>query len=201
MDLDNLKAKWNEIDVTPTISEDKIQQMVNNKGKSALGKLLRLEKIGLVVLFLCIGIPFLHNHLSHERLGYTPFLLYGYILLCVGGIFWQYYKIKLLRGINLDKLDIVTCLKSILRYKKYINNELFVGIIILILFLGCYTWSVIDLIPDAQKVVFAVYVAVITLIFIGIIFIFYRKMYKKRIVQIEDSLQEVKDFEEKTGQE
>lgn len=196
MDLDKIKTEWKQLDDTSYINEDKIKKMVANKGKSALSKLIRLELIGLIVAILCIGVPVLHNYVFTEKIGYTPFLKCFYWTFCVIAFGWQFYKLNFLRKINLDKSDILTCSKQILRYRRFLTRELLGGIIIVIVFMAMFGLNAILIVPAGMKVYFAVYIGFITLVGLLALLWFYKATYKKYIKNIEQSLDEIKDFEE-----
>lgn len=196
MDLDSIKLKWNEIDaMPPVISEDKIRQMLNNKSKSALNRLIRLETIFLVTSTLCIFFPFIHNYIFSEKLGYTFALKVFYISVCIFFIFWQLFKLRHLKRMNFDQQDVLTSFKQILRYRRYIISEIFGGFVFAILFTFFFGMNIITLIPEQGKMFFVIYIIFITAIILLILLIFYKLTYQKQIQKIKNAFDEIKDLE------
>lgn len=195
MDLDNIKSKWNELEINPTISEDKIQKMVDNEGKGALSKLIRMEKIFILTSVLCLGFPFLFNWIFASMRPLPHLFTIIYLTFCVIAIFSQTYKIRHLKSIDLNQADILTCSKKILKYRMYINYELFAGLIFAVLMMSIFTYDMMEIVPEKHKMFYIIFILVETLLIVLFVFIFYRKMYYKKIKQIESSLKEIDEFE------
>lgn len=197
MDLDKLKKDWQELDATPSsISEEKIKKMMDNKGQSALSKLKRMERIFLILILFCVGVPFLHNYIFGEKLGYNLFMIVLYVSFCVIAIFSQLYKLTILKKIDLEKSDILTCSKQILWIRKYLTMELFVGLIFAITMMVAFGVHTIKILPEYLQLYYTIYIVLLTAILIVVLLLFYRATYRKYINQVKQSIDEVKEFEE-----
>jgi hypothetical protein len=195
MDLDNIKSKWNQIDITSSVSEDEIKQILKKKGKTGLNKLIRLEIIFLVTSVLLIGAPFLHNYFFTEQLGYTKSLKILFISYCIFFIVWQNIKLRHLLKINIDKNNLMTCSSQVLRYRRYLTFEIFLGFILLITFMFAFGINILSVVPEHAKIYFGIYIAIITLIGALIVLLFYKKTYSKQIKKIREALKEIEEFE------
>lgn len=196
MDLDNIKKTWNDNIFTPNFSEDNIRYIIHRKGKTALSRLLWFEIIGLIIVLPFIAAPYIHA-LYIPRVPYPDFTKYIFISCCIISFLWQIYKVYLLKKIDLKKIDILSGLKIITKYKLYIKREFFVTIAFLFIFIASFAYNYIDTIITDQKR-FYFYLYNIGL-FVGaslILFIFYKYLYKKNIKKIESALEEVKEMEE-----
>ncbi|NDW08536.1 hypothetical protein [Dysgonomonas sp. 520] len=194
MDLDNIKSKWNNLDVEPTISEEKIRRMVDNRGQGALSKLKKMEFIFLFTTLCCIPFPFIHNMIFvHAQ--YNTVLKACYIATCLIMFCWQMFKFRYLKNIDFEKQDILTSSKKILRYKMYISYEKWGGAVFAILFMSSFTYTIIGNLPEYARIYFIIYTAIIIAAILFIVFLFYKKTYRKFIQQIQDSLKEIEDFE------
>lgn len=138
MDLDKLKKEWNE-NIIPPLSQELIFNIIHKKGRSALGKLLLIEKIGLISLpVFAVLFYYLSNRFS---LLISSLTLGIYDIGCVCAIVWQIYKILLLRKIDLSGLDMISCLKRISHYKICIVREFFIGFGFFFLFLASFGYT------------------------------------------------------------
>jgi len=194
MDLDKIKEIWKENDIKPSIGEDKIYKMLDNKGKSALNGLLRFEKISVCLLPFFIFAPFIHNHYN-KLAPYPLFSIILFIGLCIIGFFWQLYKIRLLKKIDPEKMDVILYSKHIALYRKYISYEIIVGICWLIAFVLSYFFSLTHRIPGEHMMFFIIFMAVLLIISVIIIVLFYKWLYTKKIKEIERNIKEIEEFE------
>ena len=131
MDLDNIKKTWQETEIKSSVGEDKIRKMLNNTGKSALERLIKYEKIFLWTMIPCIlaGVLFYH---MHDVTGII------YFALLVVNFFWQIYKIRFLKRIDVSSMNVMEVSKSITRYRQYLNYELIGGSIFIVIFFSSY---------------------------------------------------------------
>lgn len=191
MDLDNMKKTWQQTSIKPQLEEDKIQQMLDNKGKGALDKLLRTEKIFLWMAIIILPLACL---LEFSR----PFISLFFIAMLVPGCIWQIYKIRFLKKIDTLQMGIVEISAHINRYKKYLLWEITSAIPILIIFMLSYTifllhpkdYSYESLRPAIIMAMAGIIITIVICIPI------YLNLYLKNIRDIERSIQEIKYFEE-----
>lgn len=191
MDLDNMKKTWQQTSIKPQLEEDKIQQMLDNKGKGALDKLLRTEKIFLWMAIIILPLACL---LEFSR----PFISLFFIAMLVPGCIWQIYKIRFLKKIDTLQMGIVEISAHINRYKKYLLWEITAAIPILIIFMLSYTiflfhpkdYSYESLRPAIIMATAGIIITIVICIPI------YLNLYLKNIRDIERSIQEIKYFEE-----
>lgn len=192
MDLDNLKKTWQQTEIKPSITDDKIQEMLDNKGQSAFARLIQYDRLFLWLLIPCLLVGALFYSMS---LG----LGIAYSILIIISFFWQRYKIKFMKGVDLSLMGILEVSKCILQYKKYIIYEMVVSAIIMIPFFIFYTYYVLpDLFPRMHEsdhglssTLFAISVAATIII----CFVVYRYMYMNNIKKVQRSIREIKDFE------
>lgn len=191
MDLDNMKKTWQQTSIKPQLEEDKIQQMLDNKGKGALDKLLRTEKIFLWMAIIILPLACL---LEFSR----PFISLFFIAMLVPGCIWQIYKIRFLKKIDTLQMGIVEISAHINRYKRYLLWEITAAIPILIIFMLSYTifllhpkdYSYESLRPAIIMATAGIIITIVICIPI------YLNLYLKNIRDIERSIQEIKYFEE-----
>ncbi|WP_165044170.1 hypothetical protein [Dysgonomonas sp. ZJ709] len=198
MDLDNIKKSWQEREIKPTISEEKIQRMLDNRGKNALENLMTFEKWGLLVGLLCLPCSFIFDE---------DFLFFFYLASVICMLIWQTYKYKFLKKINLSKIGILDISIAITKYRKYIFAELILAILWIFIFMGSFLYLKIFKRIFAHLEETSTFNLSITLsIAIGTIFtlaltayVLYRYIYMQNIKQIEKSIAEIKDFEQDNG--
>lgn len=194
MDLDNIKKAWQESTPSPGISEEKIQQMLDNRGKSAFGSLIKYERWNLISLFICIPLSFVFI----DRITIIVYLCSLFL-----GLIWQIYKFGFLRKINLAEMGILEISSRIATYKKFISREFIAGLIWAIPFLALWlariaiSKELFSLIINPTLVIamFVVIYLIIATTVIVIAWALYKHMYINKIKIIEKSIQEIKEFE------
>jgi len=195
MDLDNIKKSWQEAEIKPTIDENKIQRMLDNKGKGAFDALLKYDKLFFWLMVPCLLLGVLACFIMHP----LPGIFYSSLV--VAGFFWQAYKIKFLKNINLPEMGILEVSKNITRYKKFIVYEMIVGLIFIVTFFIFYTYyglpSMFPRLLDGEDASTPLFIMLITAIIITIIlsFILYKSLYINNIKKIEKLVNEIEEFE------
>ncbi|WP_165020165.1 hypothetical protein [Dysgonomonas sp. ZJ279] len=196
MDLDNIKKSWQEREIKPTISEEKIQRMLDNRGKNALENLMTFEKWILIIAALCVPIIAIFE---------KPYYLMIFCLISfICGLTWQIYKYRFLKKINLSEMSILETSIAITKYKRYILREIIVGIIWCIAFTGIvvyerYTTASNENNPIMYSLITIGATFIIILTCAYIVYVIYRYIYMQNISQIEKSIAEIKDFEQDNG--
>lgn len=194
MDLDELKNIWSKTDQSSGIDGDVLRKMLNNKGQTALSRLLVFEKVSLCLSILLISIPFLHNYLFPIA-KYSFFSLFWFISFCVILFVWEMIKIKLLKKIDVQRISLLASMKYITRYKRFLQYELFVGVLWFVIFLISFVYPLIDLISEDKLGYFLLFIGCLVIVSMVAIFLFYKLFYRKSIEKIEKSIQEILDFE------
>lgn len=192
MDLDKLKNTWQKAEIKLTMNENQIQQILNNKGKSAFNKLIRYEKIGFIVSFLLIiasiGIIILSQIALKIKDDYFPlFFCVSTILISI----WQGYKYKFLNKIDTLKMDILQVSQNINTYKKYIAGEWIVAIIWTI---AMFLIFFINKLPNISLLYFIMIILAISAYAILITFIIYKLTISRYLINIEESIKEVEEL-------
>lgn len=189
MDLDNIKKTWQQADLKPTIGEEKIQKMLDNKGQSAFNSIMRYEKYGIIGLIICVLVAYpLFSR-------YMP-MFYFYLITCIIGIGWQIYKFRLLKKANIAELSITKAAKFYYQYKGMIIKELLIGCVWFFLLISLFGY--LELTPKWNTSYFQYsLIAFVMSMIIGLLvgFILYRRLYWTHFNKIEKSLKEVEDFE------
>lgn len=195
MDLDNIKKSWQEAQVRLTIDEDKIQKMLDNKGKGAFSALLKFDRLGFWLLIPCLLLGIIGIFCIHL----LPGIFYS--ILVIGGLFWQRYKIQYLKGFDLSEMGILEVSKCITKYKKFIIYEILIGAIAIVVFFIFYTYfGLPEMFPKLNEIEDSGKFLLIMLI-TGIIataifsYLLYRYMYLNNIKRIEKSIKEIEEFE------
>lgn len=191
MDLDKLKKTWQETNITPKLDESSIEKMLNNQGKGAIAALLHTEKLFFKLLIISCLLGCL---LEFSNRGISIF----FICLLIPGSAWAIYKIKILKQMDPLGMGILEIAKSIAKFKKALIWEICAGILIVPIFAITYVQFLLrpdslseegfDLTKIAMTIGFIVIVAAICIPI-------YKNMYFKNIKTIEESIKEIKYFE------
>lgn len=189
MDLDKLKKTWQETDITPNLDDSSIERMLNNQGRGAIAALLHTEKLFFKILIISCLFGCL---LEFFNRGISIF----FICLLIPGSAWTIYKINLLKKIDPLKMGILEISKAIAKFKKALLWEIGAGFIIVPIFAIVYVQFLsrdsagedFDLKRIAMIVGFIAMVA-------GISIPIYKNMYFNNIKKIEESIKEIKYFE------
>lgn len=205
MDLDNLKKTWQETEVKPTIDECKIQKMLDNKGQSAFEKLIKYDKIFLWLLIPCIfgGIFFYYMHP-------IPGIIYSIVL--IYGFLWQSYKLKFMKKADLSEMTILEASKCITKYKKLLLYEIIIGAVAVVVFFVPYVYfgipgminrmsgrdteqvhAIFDI--SHMAIMFVIMIVSVTVIS----FFLYKYMYFNNIKQVQNSINEIEEFEKENN--
>lgn len=188
MDLDNIKKTWQETEIKPTIDNEKIQKMISNEGRSAFNSLLRYEKIGIILLIVCIPMIFALS------LRHTPVIVF-YLFSVVVFLVWQVYKFKKLRRINLSEMGITEISNHFYWYRKVILKEFVAGLVWFIFFFILFGYF--ELLDDSDYFYKHLIILVISaLIGLFVAIIIYKMIYWNNIKKMENSIREIQDFEE-----
>lgn len=189
MDLDNIKKTWQQAELKPTIGEEKIQKMLDNKGQSAFNSIIRYEKFGIIGLIICllVAYPVFSRHMP---------VFYTYLITCLLGVAWQIYKFRTLKNANIADAGITDVAKLYYRYRKMIIKEFIVGLVWFLFFVILLGY--LELSPKWGTNHFKNYLIIFVIsmsigILVGVFL--YKKIYWNNLKRIEESLNEVEYFE------
>ena len=187
MDLDNIKKTWQETEMKPTIDNEKIQKMISNEGRSAFNSLLRYEKLGIILLIICIPMIFALS------LRHTPVIVF-YLLSVAMFLVWQVYKFRKLRRINLSEMGITEISSHFYWYRKAILKEFVTGLVWIMFFFILFGYFEL---PDDPDYLYRHLIILVISVLIGLFvaIIIYKMIYWNNIKKMENSIGEIKDFE------
>lgn len=187
MDLDNIKKTWQETEIKPSIDNEKIQKMISNEGRSAFNSLIRYEKIGIILLVLCIPMIFALS------LRHTPVIVF-YLFSVVIFLMWQVYKFKKLRRISLSETSITEISGHFYWYRKAILKEFVAGLVWIIFFFILFGYF--ELLDDTDYFYKHLTILIIS-VSIGLVLAItiYKIVYWNNIKKMDLSIREVQEFE------
>lgn len=139
MDLDKLKATWQHAEVKPIIDQQKALKILDNQGMSAYEKLVKYEKIGLVISIILILSSLILLVMTRTILKLSADVLPVYLVASSILVFtWQRYKYRYLIKLDILRMDILQISRHINVYKKYLSREWLAGILWAIIFLAIF---------------------------------------------------------------
>jgi hypothetical protein len=199
MELDEIKKNWAEMEALKEklqISDNKIKEMLKNEGKSALAKLIKVSKF-YIISAIPLGLLFcLCSYKFFEAGGYYLILPLLFMLICqhIGGL--EIYLYRLLKGIDFSNMSVRDVSEKILKYRNIIQKIQLYGTIGVILFLGTWMFFYYKLFFGSE-IVWGFIIYMIVLLVGGVcgLQIFFKKVYYKNIKKIQESLNELKVFE------
>jgi len=201
MELDDMKALWQQHDKTlqenKILNEQLINLMLETKSKNAVRNILRYEYLGLAMCFVLVVVYLLQFGTVFESTVLTAsyFISLAFI---ISSMVMFYYKYKMLAAIDPGKNSVSETAQTTERFSLLISRE--------------RLWSIIlsPLIISSTLVVIAKWVKDIDVmempdvflprIIIGIIalmvslLLVYRLLYFNNIKTIKDNLEEIKKF-------
>ena len=199
MELDDIKKAWQEIDALKEkqqINENRIKEMLKKEGKTALAKLIRLAKIGMIILiplglFLCL--------LSHDFFkagGYYVIWPLVFLFYCISKIPFDYYLYRLLKGIDYSGMTVKEVSERILKYQNIIQKSKMYGMIFYVVYLGIWYYLFYRL-HFGSEIVWAFIIVMIVMVLGGLIAlpVIFKKLYFNHINRIKESLKELEEFE------
>ncbi len=199
MDLDKIKKNWNNLDSTSLTDNRRVQDIIHSKAKTTLLHLINTEIAFLLLIVLVSPLPVILDNVLPMRLQFPVSTKWIYILFCLSGIIWQGYKLYLLNKIDIIKNGILLCTKYILKYRQYLNLEIWAGSIFILFICGSllYTWKSV-LSVNGFIILCAINAGLWILISFCLYYI-YKKGYYTRIKEIENSLREIEITEIENG--
>ena len=200
MELDEIKKLWDEITLLKEkqqVSDNKIKEMLKDNGKSALAKLIKTAKFYTITqiplgLFLC-----LLSYKFFEAGGYYLIWPLLFLLICILLEPVEIYLYRMLKKIDFSNMTVKEVSERILKYQNIIQKFQMYGTIIGIVYLGIWYFLYYKLIFGSEFIWgFIIFMAAMCLA-VGLMIPFlYKKLYYNNINRINESLKELKEFEE-----
>ena len=200
MELDDIKKLWSEIDLLKEkqhVSDNRIKELLKKEGKSALVKLIRMSKFGMISLipaglFIC-----LLSYKFFEAGGYYVILPLIFLLYCILITPLDIYLYRLLKGIDFSVMTVKEVSEKILKYQNIIYKFKIYGMTFGVTYLAIWYYSYYKLIIGSEIVWWLIIymICLCIAVSIGIPFL-YKKLYINNINRIKASLEELKEFEE-----
>ena len=200
MELDNIKKLWTEIDALKDkqhINEERIKELLKSNQKTALSRLIWLEKFQLIVIapFCVLFYVFFREMVDIGGL-YTTWLLV-FLLLTVAGVFIVFRKYRMLKNIDVSNMIVKDIFAKISNYQRIVQKEKILAAVLVFVLLAAFfvidyrhlfgseiVWS---------QIIFGIVVILAATVFTPFL---YKKLYHKHIEQIKQSLKELEEFEE-----
>lgn len=186
MELDNIKKKWQNAEIKLDIDNEKIGKMLSNDGHSAYNALLKFEKIGAFAMVICVILGyFVFSRYLPVFMVYTVSVFFAF--------FWQIYKIRKLKQINIGHMTIMEISSKVYSYRKIIFKEFFVGVawlVLFLIFLGYY-----ELLETPLSVGKLIVFTVFSLVGVIVVFVLYKVMYWNNIKKLASAIEEIEEFE------
>jgi len=194
MDLDKIKNSWNELDISASTNENAIKNIMKSNAKTTLYRLITTETFLFFIIIPLLSVPYIVDYFLDGVYILPLFIKTAYILFCLTGLFWQGYKRRLLKQIDIANVGILDNRRFFLKYKLCIKYEIIVGTIFALLLYVAFVYSWKERMTDY---IFEVYcwtnvVLCILILLLGIFL--YKKVYYKQIKKIESSLNEINNI-------
>jgi len=200
MELDEIKKIWNEIDLLKEkqqVSDNRIKDMLKNEGKSALAKLIRMSKFGMISLIPLGLLMCLLSHRFFEAGGYYVIWPLLMLFFCILMTPFDVYLYRLLKGIDFSTQTVKEVSEKILKYQNIIQKFKLFGLIFSIVYLGIWYFLYYHLLLGSTIVwpliIFMISMCIVVSIAVPVL---YKKLYFNHIDRIKENLKELKEFEE-----
>jgi len=197
MELDTLKELWVKSSKSGSfLNPEDIQNMLRNENQGALNKLIRLEKTFIFIAILIIpffwATLYMHSLIKNEFSTGLVWLGIVFTAYVVYTFFMQCYKYKYLKSINMMSMNIIAVSKLITKYKKIVVYDLVVGFCWAIPFV-CFL--ILVMLGKNESVGVYIFFAIYTILLFIVAIMLHRKYYFKRILSIQQTLKEIKEFQ------
>lgn len=196
MDLDNLKKDWQATNPDVRVDDDKIRQMLDNKGKSAFEKLLKVEKYALWASMPCFLVAILFYFYFSFGVGIS------YHILLIFNVLWQLYMINKLKVIDVTQMDVMSVSEAFNKYKKRLVQYIIWGSVISVVWLlyACFTFVykvyIRDNLDTGSVIVLTSVMLIISFGYaVAFVYFIYSRYYFKNIREIERSIKEVEEYQ------
>lgn len=201
MELDDMKAMWQQYDKTlqenKILNEQLINLMLENKSRSAVKNILIYEYMGLAlcILLTIIYILLFNTVFENTLLTASYFVSFAFI---ISSLFMFYKKYKMLSAMDPSKNSVSETAQTTERFRLLVSKERLWTIILSPLIISSTLvvmakWvkdiDVMDM-PDVflPRILIGVVAIIVSLLLV------YKLLYFKSIKTIKDNLEEIKKF-------
>ena len=200
MEPDELKKIWSEMDALKEkvhVSDSRIKEMLKNEGKSALAKLIRMAKFGMITmipigLFLCLV-----SYKFFEVGGYYIIWPLVFLFLCILIEPLEIYLYRLLKEINFSTMTVKEVSERILKYQNILQKFKLYAMPVGVVYLGIWYYLYYKLTLGSEiNWALIIFMIAMCLVFLITVPVLYKKLYFNQINRIKESLKELKEFEE-----
>lgn len=201
MELDEIKKIWKENSLLKeklSLSDNKIKEMLQGEGKTAIDKLIRYAKF-YIIFSIPLGLLMCLCSYQFFQAGW-PYIIIPlfFLALCAFVILpSEIYLYRLLKSIDFSVMTLKEVSARILKYHQIIRNWEFWGIIAFIVFLGIWMFLFYKL-NFGEEIIWWFIIYQIALLLLGLVAIpfLYKKLYYKNINKIKESIKELEEFEQ-----
>ena len=202
MELDDLKTRWNALDQrlaeTEIVNMRMVKEMVSHKTKSAYDHIVGHNIYNLVVciLIICVLFPFLYINTPIRFISFA--IVEGVMVL---GLIPQIWKISLLSKFNLEDKKCSELSRLVLKYKKVCQNETHWTIAAVCLAMVAFYILELGFNKEAgyvlgTRLLLPLGLTVLTFGLGLILAKWMRRRHSQQLLEIEQGLAELKEFEE-----
>lgn len=201
MELDDMKAMWQQYDKTlqenKILNEQLINLMLENKSRSAVKNILIYEYMGLAlcILLTIVYILLFNTIFENTLLTASYFVSFAFI---IGSMFMFYIKHKMLAAIDPSKNSVSETAQTTERFRLLVGKERLWTIILSPLIISSTLvvmakWvkdiDIMDM-PDVflPRILIGIVAIIVSLLLV------YKLLYFKSIKTIKDNLEEIKKF-------
>ncbi|MBN8669043.1 MAG: hypothetical protein J0L80_00030 [Chitinophagales bacterium] len=201
MELDDMKAMWQQYDKTlqenKILNEQLINLMLENKSRSAVKNILIYEYMGLAlcILLTIVYILLFNTVFENTLLTASYFVSFAFI---ISSLFMFYKKYKMLSAIDPSKNSVSETAQATERFRLLVSKERLWTIILSPLIISSTLvvmakWvkdiDVMDM-PDVflPRILIGIVAIIVSLLLV------YKLLYFKSIKTIKDNLEEIKKF-------
>lgn len=201
MELDDMKAMWQQYDKTlqenKILNEQLINLMLENKSRSAVKNILIYEYMGLAlcILLAIVYILLFNTVFENTLLTASYFVSFAFI---ISSLFMFYKKYKMLSAIDPSKNNVSETAQTTERFRLLVSKERLWTIILSPLIISSTLvvmakWvkdiDVMDM-PDVflPRILTGIVAIIVSLLLV------YKLLYFKSIKTIKDNLEEIKKF-------
>lgn len=203
MELDEIKKTWSEVDLLKEkqqLNDNNIKEMLENKGKSALAKLIKRARFQVIVT-IPLGLLFcLASRDFFKAGGYYIICPLVVLFLCFLLEPFRIHLYRLLKEIDFSTMTVKEVSERILKYQNILQKFKICGMIFFAVFGGIWLYLSCKLSFGSEVtgwlINYIIAIAILYLIGLIAMLFFYKKRYINNINRIKESLKELKEFEE-----
>lgn len=205
MELDDLKKTWNVLDKQlqkeNLLDESQVAELITQHKTGAskgINRIRRWQKlsvaIGICVLLLMVLVVAFSSSLS--TFGYLNSKVYALLIFLVftviGGMWWDIKTYNMIRKIRVDEMPVVTVIKQINTFKKWMRYELIIVCGWVIIFFALYYWNMgLYHQPFINQLLL---ISVFLAITFALVFLVYKKLIYNNLEDVRRNLNDLKDL-------